>query len=66
MYMIYIRDMHCKIQSWVLDCKINALIDHTIIINVYIRLYIFLKNDFKKQEMKKKNKSNTQYYVTVL
>lgn len=44
--------MHRKIQSWVLDCKINALIDHTIIITVYIRLYIFLKNDLKKQEMK--------------
>lgn len=68
MYMIYIRYMHRKIHSWVLDCKINALIDHTItgIITVYIRLYIFLKNDFKKQEMKKKNKSNTEYYVTVL
>lgn len=46
--------MHRKIQSWVLDYKINALIDHTIIITVYIRLYIFLKNDLKKQEMKKK------------
>lgn len=47
--------MHRKIQSWVLDCKINALIDHTIIITVYIRLNIFLKNNFKKKEMKKKN-----------
>lgn len=66
MYIIYIRYMHRKIQSWVLDCKINALIDHTITITVYIRLYVFLKNDLKKQEMKKKHKSNTQHYVTVL
>lgn len=58
--------MHRKIQSWVLDYKINALIDHTIIITVYIRLNICLKNDFKKQEMKKKHKSNTQHCVTVL
>lgn len=46
--------MYRKIQFWVLDCKINVLIDYIIIIIVYIRLNIFFKNDFKKKEMKKK------------
>lgn len=66
MYMIYIRYMYRKIQFWVLDCKINVLIDYIIIIIVYIRFNIFFKNNFKKKEMKKKYKLNIQYYVIVL